>query len=134
MNDFNEDKPTIEARDKMLEILDRFEREGNVRVPLGMSVNGESSYRQEHPAIGQFVQLAYEDEWMLPGFDWGHWDEGRKIASDVEKIAQCDFLTIRRLITALVRNERFCEGALQSAYEGGVLQAIIRRIMDLTNE
>ena len=91
-------------------------------------------YREEHPAIETFVELAYADGWMLPGFDWGSWDEGRAIAGDPARIKGTDLLTIRKLITALVRNERFCDGALQSAYNRGAIQAILHRIDQLRTE
>ena len=81
--------------------------------------------------VGEFVRLAYADKWILTGFDWGSWSEGREIAGDPERIGQCDMETVRKLITAIVRNDRFCEGALASAWRGGTIKAILERIQAL---
>ena len=105
-----------------------------IRRPLSMSIVGGATDFEEHAAIEPFVRLAYDDGWMLPGFDWASWDEGRTIAGDPVRIKDTDLLTIRKLITALVRNERFCDGALQATYDRGVIQAILRRIDQLLTE
>ncbi len=114
--------PGPEAIVRMVGLLSDFEKETLVECRGAFG-----SVYQEHAGIRPFVDLAYEDNWVV-GFDWPEWDEGRELAADPERIASVDMLTIRKLITALVRNERFCEGALQGAYERGVIQAILSRI------
>lgn len=70
--------------------------------------------------VSKFVEVVY----AIPiiSFDWGAWEEGRKIAND-ENFAfdSVDLLTKCKLITAIVRNDRFCEGALVSAFEYNTL-------------
>ena len=119
---------------RMSRLLDAFAEPQTTRKPLGLSIDGESVFLEEHAAISSFAELAYADGWTLPGFDWGSWDEGRTIAGDPGRIKKADLLTIQKLITALVRNERFCDGVLQSAYEQGVIDAILRRIDQLRVE
>jgi len=66
---------------------------------------------------------------MIISFDWGSWDEGRKIASDENfDFDTTDLLTKCKLITAIVRNDRFCEGALVSAFESGLILKILKSI------
>ena len=124
--------PSPAAMTRMVEMLSAFEKDTLVQRPT-VVFNDEQCFRQEHESIGRFVELVYEDDWII-GFDWSSWDEGREIASDLSRVASADLLTIRKLITALVRNERFCEGALQDAYERGLIRAIILRIKDNTGE
>ncbi len=116
----------------MVQLLDSFEKNTVDQVPTFI-VDGEQCFRQEHESIGRFVELAYEDDWVI-GFDWTSWDEGREIAADLARVASADMLTIRKLITALVRNERFFEGALQDAYDRGLITAIILRIQETWGE
>ena len=130
--DKQEHSPDPAAMARMVQLLDSFEKNAVDQVPTFI-VDGKQCYRQEHESIGRFVELVYEDDWVI-GFDWSRWDEGREIASDITRVANADMLTIRKLITALVRNERFCEGALQDAYEQGLIAAIIRRIEMMMKE
>ena len=126
-------QPTAAAAKRMAELLSEFEATPDAvrRIPRSFQIVGEPPiYLREHPAIKKFTRLAQVDGWMWP-FDWGSWYEGREIASNPEQISNCDILTIRKLITALVRNERFCEGALQGAYKRGAINAILMRIQDL---
>lgn len=62
-------------------------------------------------------------------FDWGSRDEGLIIAGDVN----FDFDTIDipakcKLLSAIVRNDRFCEGALVSAFKSGQVPKMLKSI------
>ncbi len=118
---------------RMVDLLADFAENKTVKKPPTISPS-DDCFMDEHPAINIFTAYAYEDGWMIPGFDWPNWDEGREIAGNPAEIGKVDLLTIRKLITALVRNERFCESALQSAYKEGVIEAILRRIEQLSSE
>jgi len=66
---------------------------------------------------------------IIISFDWGAWEEGRKIASNDD----FDFDTLDipekcKLITAIVRNNRFCDGVLVSAFESGLILRILKSI------
>jgi hypothetical protein len=130
--DNQEQGPSLAATARMVGLLRAFEKNAEVQIPT-VVFNDKQCFRQEHESIGRFVDLVYEDDWIV-GFDWSSWDEGREIAADLTRVANAGMMTIRKLITALVRNERFCEGALQDAYERGLLMAILRRIEALRGE
>jgi hypothetical protein len=117
---------------RMGELLDRIEElSETVAVPTTFqAVGAETMTISTSVGISDFVRLAYADGWVI-GFDWGAWDEGREIAGSPERIAECDLDTIHKLITALVRNDRFCEGALASAWQHGSIKAILLRIKQL---
>jgi len=82
----------------------------------------------EYQIISRFRKVVYNMPIMI-SYDWMAWDEGRKIASDQD----FDFNTIEiptkcKLITAIVRNDRFCDGALVSAFESGLILKILKSI------
>lgn len=76
---------------------------------------------------GALVQAAYADGWVLPGFDWPEWigtAEARALRDDPSTAGAED---LARLLTAVIRQDRFVEGALLGAFESGLMLAIIRR-------
>lgn len=77
-----------------------------------------------------FVAMAYETGWILKDFDWATWahgSEGQRIANDRTALAEANPQQLAKLLTALVRQDRFVEGALSSAYDTGLLLAIGER-------
>jgi hypothetical protein len=120
--------PGKAAMTRMVRLLDAFGKGHTVSTPLCFSFVGQTISRQEHECIPTFVQLAYDDGWMVAGFDWAEWNEGRAIVANKALIEVADLLTIMKLITALVRSDRFCEGSLQAAHEEGTIAAILARI------
>jgi hypothetical protein len=88
------------------------------------------SYARYHPEVDRFVSLAYEDGWIRTGFNWGEWSatpEARTLRVAPEGLASATPDQLARLITVLVRQERFSEGSLKGAFEGGLVLAIVRR-------
>lgn len=78
--------------------------------------------------VSQFLEIVYEIP-IIISFDWCVWDEGRKIASDEDfNFDTIDLVTKCKLITSIVRNDRFCEGALVSAFESGLILKILKSI------
>jgi len=64
---------------------------------------------------------------LLIAFNWVDWDEGREIASkqDLENI---DTITLLKLISAFIRNNRFCDGALAARFEDRSIEKILTQI------
>lgn len=80
-----------------------------------------------------FVMRAYRVGAIAP-FDWGTWvrAEGRAYIDDPESVERADFDDIRKLLTAHVRQDRFVEGHLLHAFDAGRINAILRRLKELT--
>jgi hypothetical protein len=77
------------------------------------------------PLIDRFQDIVYKMPIMVP-FNWSKWDEGRKIASDPHfNFNTTDIPTKCKLITALVRNDRFCDGVLVNAFESGLILKLL---------
>ena len=85
----------------------------------------------------EFVQATYEAGWILKDFDWATWahgPEGQKLANDRTALSKADEDQLAMLLTALIRQDRFVEGALGAAFDSGLLLAIAERARALLNE
>jgi hypothetical protein len=75
--------------------------------------------------VSEFLKVVYDIP-IIINFDWAEWDEGREIANENFDFDSVDLVTKCKLITAIVRNDRFCEGALASAFESGLILKILK--------
>ncbi|HNR41480.1 MAG TPA: DUF6508 domain-containing protein [Bacteroidales bacterium] len=83
---------------------------------------------EEHHVVEQFREAVYAIPVMID-FDWSAWDEGRKIVSDDNfDYDSIDIPTKCKIISAIVRNDRFCSGRLVSAFETGMMLKVLRSI------
>ncbi len=68
-------------------------------------------------------------------FNWGEWqEEAQRYIADPEALQQADLLTLRRLLTTHLRNDRFVEGHLASMMENAHITAILRRMSDIRDQ
>ena len=77
-----------------------------------------------------FMKMTYEKVWVLKDFDWGRWmfsPEAVRLRDDPEALASAGPEQLARLLTVVVRQERFCEGSFAEAHESGLLVGIVRR-------
>ena len=87
----------------------------------------------EHPVVQQFRDVVYSIPIMID-FNWGSWDEGRKIVSDEGfDYDSIDIQTKCKIITAIVRNDRFCSGRLVEAFDSGMMRKILKSIRKQLN-
>lgn len=64
---------------------------------------------------------------LLIAFNWADWDEGREIASK-QDFENKDTITLLKLISAFIRNNRFCDGALAARFEDRSIEIILNEI------
>lgn len=62
-------------------------------------------------------------------FDWPHWSQGRVMAEGPGNLSQATPAQAVMLINALQRFDRFSDGAVLKAFEDGVIQAAVRRML-----
>lgn len=77
-----------------------------------------------------FVTTAYDRGWVLRGFDRssrGHSDDAQALCSDPSALARAEPMQLLYLITALIRQDRFSEGALLGAFKSRLILGIVRR-------
>jgi hypothetical protein len=80
------------------------------------------------PIITRFLDIAYEMP-IIIGFNWGAWDEGREMARNPDfDFNTIDIPTKCKLITAIVRNDRFHDGAMIEAFESGLMLRLFTSI------
>jgi len=66
-------------------------------------------------------------------FDWPQWlGEAKALEDDPTLIAQADRITLRKLLTCYLRQERFVAGTLAQIIENGRLLVILRRLAELS--
>jgi len=88
-------------------------------------------YYEENVVVDLFRSIAYDIPIIIP-LDWGKWEKGREIINNPYFDCQTiNITTICRTITAIVRSDRFCEGALISAFESGL---ILKLLVSLENQ
>lgn len=82
---------------------------------------------------GAFVRAIGANGWIEP-FDWMAWaetPEGKALREDRAALANATPDQLKRLLTTLVRADRFNEGTLGWAFESGLMAAITRRAATL---
>ena len=85
---------------------------------------------EQNELIQEFVQFMYDKDLMVY-FDWPKWQEGRDwFALEYEaKYEELDTEMALKLLTAVIRNDRFNEGALVRAFEDGALPKLIKKLV-----
>jgi hypothetical protein len=71
---------------------------------------------------------------IVMGFDWMTWlgtPEGQALSADPAAIERASSADLARLVTAIVRGDRFSEGNLAGAIERGFVAAICHRAVAL---
>ncbi len=94
-----------------IEEVDKFGDDSEAMKLLEQGIIDMNPY-EEHPIVQQFRDVVYSIPIMID-FNWGAWDEGREMVSDENfDYNSIDIPTKCKIITAIVRNDRFCSGRL----------------------
>ena len=94
-------------------------------------------YFEDGSVSSALVKAAYETGWVLPTFDWGEWQgslEAGQLRDDSAALERATPDQLARLLTVLIRQDRFVEGALNDAFESGLLTGILRRAAVLADD
>lgn len=70
-----------------------------------------------------FERIMDELELVIP-FNWPSWDIGREIVK-TGVYNNLDSITLLKLLTAFIRNNRFCDGALAARFEDKSIEKIL---------
>lgn len=93
----------------------------------------EASGRAESDDVSKFCSLLYNLD-LVVSFDWPHWEDGRRLVNNPELLNTIsDPVVCVKLLTALVRGDRFNEGLLEFMCSNGTVVGILKamkRIMD----
>ena len=104
-----------------------YEVQDEAKDEKGVITMPSSSLSSEAKA---FNKMIYHEGWILDGFEWPEWTktvEFNDLFSKPEALAKASSHQLAKLLTALARKERFCEGTMASACSDGLLARITHR-------
>lgn len=88
-------------------------------------------YVQPSETMQHFIELMYALE-LVASFDWTSWDEGQRLLQRQElPIGDNDAWTACRLITTMIRSDRFVEGSLLAFFQRGHVGAALAALLHL---
>lgn len=91
---------------------------------------GHFPYFSQSEETARFVGTAYNYGWVSSRIHWVEWiqtTEAQRFASDIGAIDTASAFELECLLTTVIRQDRFAEGNLASAFDSGMLTAIVRR-------
>lgn len=118
----------IEKTTKFGEWSDKGKGDGTLESPYLMP------YHIETPIVREFVSIAYKIPIMIV-FSWMEWAELETFLKDKSfNFDSIDIPTKCKIITAIIRADRFCDGATSGEFESGVVLKILKSIERQLNE
>ncbi|MDQ0323700.1 hypothetical protein QO002_005907 [Pararhizobium capsulatum DSM 1112] len=138
-----QDKPIVELRRRVpspdfgaiAPFAEKFGAPGFIFGEWGGGPNADGEYQMPFfdmsDEVQAFLEAAYEGHWVLDAdFTWFEWKGGKEARRLFDEPGQIEKATVRQLaqmLTVVIRADRFSEGALDSAFESGLLPRILRR-------
>ena len=129
LNDDNINKISKDDWDELFQLIPEIENNST----FGKNISEENTFLwvSESEIVSKFRDVLFDKNIEIV-FDWGNWKEGQDILenenSDYSKL---DLITLVKLITTIVRNDRFSTGYLVSKFEDGTILKTIKRIKHL---
>ncbi|WP_319479731.1 DUF6508 domain-containing protein [uncultured Draconibacterium sp.] len=75
--------------------------------------------------VKEYIKILYQIP-IIINFDWMLWQEGINILNDeTYNFDNLDVPTKCKLLTTVVRSDRYCDGALIQAFDSGQIQNIV---------
>lgn len=76
--------------------------------------------------VDKFHEYVYKIG-LIVDFDWGSWTEGKTILTEkVEDFSHHSPVTLCKLLTTIVRADRFIDGKLVASFQDGTILNILR--------
>jgi hypothetical protein len=89
---------------------------------------GSVPYPMLSEQAGAFVQTCYTHN-FVQAFNWGEWiQEHQDLAENDSGIEKFDLEGVVKLLTSLIRGDRFCGGLILEAMNTGKILRILRRL------
>jgi hypothetical protein len=108
-------------------------RMGEVITPSASAAGPlELPYYSLSKAARAFIDQCYELELVLADFDRTQWvqsPEARQLHHSRQALAHASAEQVAKLLTVLIRQERFSEGSLDEAHKSGLLPALLERVV-----
>jgi hypothetical protein len=91
---------------------------------------GHLPYINYSPEILNFIRALGENGFIQP-FKWMQWVEGEQLVDHSSLLQKVGLQTLRKLLTAHIRADRFSEGHLAAMFESGHIVMILERMMEI---
>ena len=98
---------------------------------------GHSATTASPQDASRFIDVCYEMKWVNLRFDWGAWMnslQALRLRDDPAALESATPDQLQNLLTVVIRQDRFVEGALATGFESGLLVRILRRAAVLAEE
>ena len=107
---------TWSGGERVMTTVDGVER-ASTQLPYATYTEAVERFRRALAGAGAFV-----------AFGWMQWD-GRERYRDAEALSAASVADAVRLVSAILRSERFVEGAIEAALDDGLLTGAARRLL-----
>lgn len=101
------------------------------QVEVGVSTFPYYNFSEQ---LNEFHDMCYREGWVLMEFDWMTWEwspEAEMLVADLQSVDGANSEQLARLLTTILRKERFSDGAIAEAIESELVLAILRRASGL---
>lgn len=130
--DLNKMMNGMSARDQLLSYGDYFR---GTDQPF-FEITSSHYFKYADP-VNEFLDVLSGTGFLVAGLDWKAWIIENQLQSVDEHgcfIERAGIEELRKLMTAYVRQERFCEGFLADVMRRGWVGKVLERLHDLTVE
>lgn len=114
--------------DKLFSLLPEIEATDQFRLPQSEE-DDDLTYAFFQPSI-EIVSTVHDVLYkldLIPAFDWKSWEEGQAMMNNnAFNFSSLDTITLCKLLTIIVRTDRFNTGYMVSQFENGNMIAILR--------
>jgi hypothetical protein len=93
--------------------------------------------RKALSTVGTFVQYLYSSGWIIEGFDWPTWvrsQEAQHLWESPNGIERAAPIQLAKMLTTIVRQDRFVDGTIEGAIEDRLIHDIAGRAAALAQE
>ena len=122
---------TLEQWQPLLDLIPVIEQTPVFGKKSGGRVDEDQTITLPHYTPSKIIQQFLDTIYTIPiiiDFDWPGWGEGREMTHPNFDLDSADLVAKCKLITAIARKDRFCEGVLISKFESGLILRILKSI------
>ena len=112
----------------LIPIIEKTKSFGKMRVLENMEENTISlPFIAESELVSQFRKVLLSLN-VLIAFNWKEWEIGKLILQDKRGVDGLDLIELCKLLTTIIRSDRFVEGNLVRCFDSGLILKLLSRI------
>lgn len=112
--------------DKLFKLIDELKETGNITKYVSIFAT------YDDVEILQKIITTLNELDLIVGFDWITWKEGWVFANNIKQDKETyDLITLCKIITQIVRHDRFCSGYLVDKINDGTVVKILEGMRQL---